>query len=104
MQKVTIETNFRHVTLSIAFSLIFLEGYKIVGYKKKTKWMGLKNISYTIVLEKIIDYPLEVKKAIEEERYEDIPNLQKQYTTEEDFYQQLNNEISKDLKLLPTLF
>lgn len=103
-QAIIIDTQSKYVTISLAMDLIN-KGFKLVGYKKHTKWFGLKTLSYIIVLEKILNFPEEIKKAIAEERYEDADKLQKQFNgSEADFYKELEAQKTKDLMVLPTLF
>jgi len=103
-QAIIIDTESKYITISLAMDLIN-QGFKILGYKKNTKWLGLKTVSYIIVLEKVVNFPEEIKKAIEEERYEDAQELQKQFNgSEKEFYKQLEKQKNKDLMAFPTLF
>jgi len=104
MEKVVIDTSVKYISLSLAVSIILKYGYKFIEYKKTTSWFGLKTKSHSIVLEKVIDYPLEVKMAINEERYENVRELKSKYQSEEQFYKQLNQQKYKDLMLLQTFF
>lgn len=102
MEKIIIESPDKQTSILVAVNFVSRK-YKLISYNRVKKWLRTKY--YVIVVEKIIDYPEEIKQAIQEERYEDVTKLKSEFKlSETEFYSQLEKQINSDLLKLPTLF